>query len=53
MAFLPEGLITISEKINIDRSEDDSDDEDAMFNAKDLDELTLGKKRKGVVKHDL
>ena len=48
MAFLPEGLMTISEKINIDRSEDDSDDENAMFNAKDLDELTLGKKRKGL-----
>ena len=48
LAFLPEGLMTISERINIDRSEDDSDDEDAAFNAQDLDELTLGKKKKGL-----
>lgn len=48
MMFLPEGLMTISERINVDRSEDDSEDEDAAFNAKDLDELTLGKKKKGL-----
>jgi len=48
MAFLPEGLMTISERINVDRSEDDSEDEDAGFNAQDLDELTLGKKKKGL-----
>lgn len=48
LAFLPEGLMTISERINIDRSEDDSEDEDAAFNAQDLDELTLGKKKKGL-----
>ena len=48
MAFLPEGLMTISERINVDRSEDDSEDEDAAFNAEDLDELTLGKKKKGL-----
>lgn len=48
MAFLPEGLMSISERINVDRSEDDSDDADAAFNAKDLDELTLGKKKKGL-----
>jgi len=48
MAFLPEGLMTISERINVDRSEDDSEDEDAAFNAQDLDELSLGKKKKGL-----
>jgi len=48
LAFLPEGLMTISERINVDRSEDDSEDEDAAFNAQDLDELTLGKKKKGL-----
>ena len=48
LAFLPEGLMSISERINIDRSEDDSEDEDAAFNAEDLDELTLGKKKKGL-----
>jgi len=48
MAFLPEGLMTISERINVDRSEDDSEDEDAGFNAQDLDELTLGKKKRGL-----
>ena len=48
LAFLPEGLMSISERINIDRSEDDSQDDDAGFHAKDLDELTLGKKKKGL-----
>ena len=48
LSFLPEGLMTISERINVDRSEDDSEDEDAAFNAQDLDELTLGKKKKGL-----
>lgn len=48
LAFLPEGLMTIAEQIDVDRSEDDSEDEDAAFNAEDLDEITLGKKKKGL-----
>lgn len=45
MAFLPEGLMSILEQINVDRSEDDSFDEDALYNAQDLDEITLGQKK--------
>lgn len=45
MAFIPEGLMSILEQINIDRSEDDSFDEDALYNAEDLDELTIGQKK--------
>lgn len=29
----------------LDRSEDDSFDEDALYNAEDLDEITLGRKK--------
>lgn len=45
MAFLPEGLMSILEQINVDRSEDDSFDKDALYNAIDLDEITLGQKK--------
>ena len=45
MAFLPEGLMSILEQVNVDRSEDDSFDEDALYNAEDLDEITLGQKK--------
>lgn len=48
LSFLPEGIMSIAERIDIDRSEDDSEDEDAAFNAQDLDEITLGKKKKGL-----
>ncbi|VAW49764.1 Nitric oxide reductase activation protein NorD [hydrothermal vent metagenome] len=45
LVFLPDSLMSIMEQINVDRSEDDSFDEDALYNAEDLDEITLGKKR--------
>ena len=45
MAFLPESIMSILEQVNVDRAEDDSFDEDAMYNAEDLDEITLGKKK--------
>jgi nitric oxide reductase NorD protein len=32
------------EQVNVDRQENDSFDEDALYNAEDLDEITLGKK---------
>ena len=44
LVFLPDSLMSIMEQINVDRSEDDSFDEDALYNAEDLDEITLGKK---------
>ncbi len=44
-AFLPESLMSIFEQINIDRTEDDSFDEDALYHAQDLDEITLGQKQ--------
>lgn len=56
MAFIPEGLMSILEQVNVDRAEDDSFDEDALYNAEDLDEITLGQKKanlKARVKMDL
>lgn len=44
LAFLPESLMSIFEKINVDRMEDDSFDENALYHAEDLDEISLGKK---------
>ncbi len=45
LAFLPESLMSIFEQVNVDRLEDDSFDEDALYHAEDLDEITIGKKR--------
>jgi len=45
MAFLPESIMSILEQVNVDRSEDDSFDEDALYNAEDLDEITIGQKK--------
>ena len=44
LSFLPESIMNIMEHVNVDRSEDDSFDEDALYHAEDLDEITLGKK---------
>ncbi len=48
LVFLPESLFTWSERINVDRSEDDSFDEDAPFIAQELEEITLGERREGL-----
>lgn len=56
LAFLPESIMSILEQVNVDRSEDDSFDEDALYNAEDLDEITLGQKKANLnarVKMDL
>ncbi len=45
LVFLPDGIMSILEQVNVDRSEDDSFDEDALYNAEDLDEITLGRKK--------
>lgn len=45
LAFLPESLMSIFEQVNVDRMEDDSFDEDALYHAEDLDEITIGKKQ--------
>ncbi|MDQ7047180.1 MAG: VWA domain-containing protein [Sulfurovum sp.] len=45
LAFLPESLMSIFEQVNVDRLEDDSFDEDALYHAEDLDEITIGKKQ--------
>ena len=45
LTFLPEAMLSIMEQVNVDRSEDDSFDEDALYNAEDLDEITLGQKK--------
>jgi len=45
LAFLPESLMSIFEQVNVDRLEDDTFDEDALYHAEDLDEITIGKKQ--------
>ena len=45
LVFLPESLMSIFEKVNVDRMEDDSFDENALYHAEDLDEITIGKKQ--------
>lgn len=45
LAFLPESLMSIFEQVNVDRMEDDSFDEDALYHAEDLDEITIGEKQ--------
>lgn len=45
LAFLPESLMSIFEQVNVDRLEDDSFDEDALYHAEDLDEITVGQKQ--------
>ncbi len=45
LAFLPESLMSIFEQVNVDRCEDDSFDEDALYHAEDLDEITVGQKQ--------
>ncbi|MDX1808814.1 MAG: VWA domain-containing protein [Sulfurospirillaceae bacterium] len=44
LLFLPESMMSFMEQINVDRQENDSFDENALYNAEDLDEITLGKK---------
>ena len=44
LLFIPESLMSIMERVNVDRQENDSFDEDALYNAEDLDEITLGSK---------
>ncbi|QFR43461.1 nitric oxide reductase activation protein NorD [Sulfurimonas xiamenensis] len=45
LAFLPESLMSIFEQVNVDRCEDDTFDEDALYHAEDLDEITIGQKQ--------
>jgi nitric oxide reductase NorD protein len=45
LVFLPESLLSIFERINVDRVEDESFDENALYHAQDLDEIALGKKK--------
>lgn len=44
LLFLPESLMSLMEQVNVDRQENDSFDEDALYNAEELDEITLGRK---------
>lgn len=44
LLFLPESLMSFMEQVNVDRQENDAFDEDALYNAQELDEITLGKK---------
>jgi nitric oxide reductase NorD protein len=44
LLFLPESIMSFMEQVRVDRQENDSFDEDALYNAEDLDEITLGQK---------
>lgn len=44
LLFLPESIMSFMEQVKVDRQENDSYDEDALYNAEDLDEITLGQK---------
>ncbi|MDD2266786.1 VWA domain-containing protein [Sulfuricurvum sp.] len=44
LLFLPESILSFMEQVRVDRQENDSFDEDALYNAEDLDEITLGQK---------
>jgi len=44
LLFLPESIMSFMEQVRVDRQENDSYDEDALYNAEDLDEITLGQK---------
>ncbi|MFH0708989.1 MAG: VWA domain-containing protein [Pseudomonadota bacterium] len=44
LLFLPESIMSLMEQVRVDRQENDSFDEDALYNAEDLEEITLGQK---------
>ena len=44
LLFLPESLMSFMEQVNVDRQENDSFNEDALYDAQELDEITLGRK---------
>ncbi len=44
LLFLPESLMSFMEQVNVDRQENDSFNEDALYDAAELDEVTLGRK---------
>ncbi|QOP41476.1 nitric oxide reductase activation protein NorD [Sulfurimonas marina] len=44
LLFLPESVLSFMEQVSVDRQENDSYDEDAIYNAEELDEITLGQK---------
>lgn len=44
LLFLPESIMSFMEQVKVDRQENDSYDEDALYNAEDLEEITLGQK---------
>jgi len=48
LIFIPDSLFSWTEHINMDRSEDDTFDENAAFIAQDLDDLTLGNRENGI-----
>jgi len=44
LLFLPEAIMTFMEQVNVDRQENDSFDEQALYDAQELDEISLGRK---------
>ncbi len=48
LVFIPDSLFSWTEHIDMDRSEDDTFDENAAFIAQDLDDLTLGNREDGI-----
>lgn len=44
LLFLPESIMSFMEQVRVDRQENDSYDEDALYNAEDLEDIMLGQK---------
>jgi nitric oxide reductase NorD protein len=44
LLFLPESIMSFMEQVNVDRQENDSFDDNALYDAQELDEITLGRK---------
>ncbi|MCJ7764397.1 MAG: VWA domain-containing protein [Thiovulaceae bacterium] len=44
LLFMPESIMSLMDQVRVDRQENDSFDENALYDAEDLDEITLGQK---------
>lgn len=44
LLFLPESIMSFMEQVTVDRQENDSFDENALYDAQELDEISLGRK---------
>jgi MoxR-like ATPase len=53
LLFLPEAIMTFMEQVNVDRQENDSFNENAIYDAQELDEIIEARKDTTVILHSL